>query len=127
MLVAGEVLIGLDCEPSDLSDPEVRASMQEVSSQLETAGLSPMQLVYVRSGTVMAALTSLGLYLVPITQIMVLALGAILTAWVKTLGRKVKAKIGDTLIEATAVEDVERLIPQLKEFQSKGTGEKFSA
>lgn len=127
MLKVHEVLIGLDCEPADFAGPEARASFKEVSRQLEAAGVSPMQLVYARSGTVMAALTSLGPYLVPIAQIVIPTLGAILTAWVKAPGRKVKVKIGDTLIEATSVEDVERLLPQLKELQAKGNRKKPAA
>lgn len=123
----GEVLIGLDYEYAQLGDPAFRAAIKEVSHELEAAGLSQMDLLHFRSGAVMASVTLLGPYLVPVAQIVIPTLGAILVAWVKMSGRKVRVKVGDVLIEATSVEDVERLIPQLKELQGRARSKKPAA
>lgn len=127
MLLPDEVSIRLECEPIEFADPAGRASIKEVSEQLETAGISPMNLLHVRSGTVMASLTSLGPYIVPAAQIAVPILGTVLVAWLRKPHRRVRVKIGDTLIDATTVEDVERLLPQLKEFQAKSGRKKPAA
>ena len=113
------MLISLDCEPGELADPEVRAAIKEVGRALERAGIPPTRLMYARNGAVMAALPQLGPYLVPMAQIVIPTLGAILTAWVKTPGRKVRVKVGDVQIETASVDEVERLLPRLKEFQAK--------
>lgn len=119
-----ELVIGLDYDPADLAWPEARTACLNASGQLETAGLLPKNLVHARSGTVMASFILLGPYVVPVAQIVIPTLGAILVAWVKAPGRKVRVKVGDMTIEATSVEDVERLLPQLRDFQSKAARKK---
>lgn len=120
MLASGEVLIELDCAPLGRNDPRARALSQKTTWELEAAGISPSLQVYTRSDPAVAVLSSFGPYLVPIVQIVIPTLGAILTAWVKAPGRKVMVKIGDMQIEATSVEDVERLISKLKTLQANG-------
>ncbi|MET3694384.1 hypothetical protein [Methylobacterium goesingense] len=117
MLTADEILIALDCEPSYLADPEVRASIKEVSHQLESAGISPMSHVYARTGTIIASATSLGPYLVPIAQVIIPTLGVILVAWIKSPGRKIKIRVGNMRIEANSVEEIELLLSKLQELQ----------
>lgn len=128
MLHEDEFMISLDCEPIELANPEARASIKEVDHQLETAGILPLHHVYARSGTITASVASLGPYLVPIAVVTIAVLGKILIAWVKVApSRRVRLKIGNDLIEAKSVKDVERLIPLLKELQAKGGRKKPEA
>jgi hypothetical protein len=120
MLRADELIISLDCDPIELANPEVRSSMKDVSDQLENAGVSSAHLLHFRTGTVMASMSLLGPYVVPVASVVIPTLAAILIAWIKASPtRKVRLKIGDVLIEATSVEDVERLIPRIRELQEK--------
>lgn len=124
MLIGDEVVIGLDYDPVDLAWPEACAACRDVSRRLEMAGLLPKHLVHAWSGTVMASFILLGPYVVPVAQIVVPRLWMILVAWMKAPGRRVRVKVGDLVIEATSVEDVERLLPQLREFQSEAARKK---
>ncbi|KTS10693.1 hypothetical protein SB2_05960 [Methylobacterium radiotolerans] len=117
----------MECEPVEFADPEARAAIQDVSQQLETAGVTPMNLLHVRSGTIVASLTSLGPYVVPVAQIVVPTLGVVLVAWLKMPHRKVRVKIGETVIEATSAEEIERLLPPIKDFQAKSGRKKPAA
>lgn len=127
-LMQDEVLIALDCDPLEFTDPEARAAIKEVSRQLETAGIPLTRLVQFRNGGVMAAASmSLGPYLVPVASIVASTLAGVLTAWIKAPRRKIRIKMGDTQIEAASVEEVERLMSQVKEFQAKASRKKSSA
>jgi hypothetical protein len=127
VLMPDEILLGLECEPVEFADPEARAAIRDVSEQLETAGITPANLLHVRSGAIIASLTSLGPYVVPVAQIAFPTLGAVLIAWLKKPHRKVRVKVGETTIEATSAEEVERLLPQLKEFRDKSGRKKPTA
>lgn len=127
MLHDDEFMMALECEPIELADPEVRASIKEISRELEAAGVSPMSHVYARSGAVVATVPSLGPYLLGAALIVLPALTKIIVAWVQAApGRKVRVKIGDTQIEANSVEDVERLISAINELQTKASRKKPS-
>jgi hypothetical protein len=127
VLLADEIMFSLECEPAQLADPEVRAAMGDFARQLEAAGISPRHLLHFRSGTIMASLPSLGPYVVPAAAILVPAVAVVLAAWLKTPHRRVRIKTGDTVIEATSVEDVQRLIPHIKKLQEKQAQKKPKA
>lgn len=127
MLMPDEILLGLECEPVEFADPEARAAIRDVSQQLETAGITPTNLVHVRNGAIVASLTTLGPYVVPVAHIIVPTLGVVLVAWLKKPHRKVRVKIGEVVIEATSAKEIERLLPRIKEFQAKSGRKKPAA
>lgn len=124
MLQAGEFLIGLEYEPSERANPERRAAIEGVTGELEAAGVSLRGHLHFRSGAVLASVGTLGPYIVPAAQIIIPTLGAILVAWVRAPKRKIRIRIGDTVIEATSVEDVERLMALLENLKAEETGKK---
>ncbi|QIB34605.1 hypothetical protein [Ancylobacter pratisalsi] len=121
MQTSDAFVISLHCDPSELADPEVRAAIADVGRQLSTAGVSPRHQVHARTGAIMASMTSLGPYLVPIAVVAIPAIAKVLIAWINAAsGRKIRVRIGDNTIEANSIEQTERLIARLEELQSKG-------
>jgi hypothetical protein len=109
---AGEVEIFLMNSPDDppVFSPENQAELQSVLHAFRREGIEATPLV-MRTDSADAAGGFIGEFLIPFIQASAPTVGVIVAAWIHgRLGRKARIEVGDTKVEATTVEEVDKLL-----------------
>lgn len=119
MLRDDEILIGLEYELSERANRESCEAIKGIADELETAGISLAHHLHFRTGGIQASIGALGPYIVPAAQIIVPTSGVVLVAWLKSPRRRIKVKVGDTVIEASSVAEVDELLARIERFKNE--------
>jgi hypothetical protein len=116
-----EVQFALTTGPDEpaVGSPEIQGELRGISKALRDADIKASHRMFFRDAADGGA-SYIGQFLVPIAQVAIPALGAVLGGWLQgRFGRKVRIKVGDVEAEARTLEEVETLLQRAQEFKAR--------